>query len=282
MARDCDVLIYPTVLAGISGNERPIIMYNHSGFRMYDAGKYRGILKLYSRIFERALDTLVQRVKENKNIHILTNAQYTVGLIREDVGREATVIYPSVDIEKFTAPIAKQRHGVVSVGTLSLDKKYLDLCEVMTQIETSYTIMGKMLLSHEKRHYDMLQAKYPSVQIVSNVSEQVMKDKLWMSKVYVHGKIEDFGISIVEAIAAGCIPIVPDGGGIRETVPIPELRFESGNLDAMREKVEAALSGAYDHHMLGLQAHVRQYDTSVFNRKILDYVRELDPRYLRA
>ena len=243
---------------------------------MQDTSKLRGISKLYSKMFENVLATMIQRIKVNENIHILTNSQYTANLIRESMGREAIVINPSVNIDKFTTPIAKQRNGVVSVGVISPHKKYPDLCEVMTQIKTPYTIMGKMMLSFEKKHYDMLQAKYPNVHIMPNVSEQTMKDKLWTSKVYLHGKIEDFGISIVEAVVAGCIPIVPDGGGIRETIPIPELRFEPGNLNAISEKVEAALSGEYDHYMPELQAHVKQYDVSVFNRKILDYVQGLN------
>lgn len=275
MARNCDILIYPNFLFGISGNKQPIIIYNHIGFPMQNTNKYRRISKAYSKMFENVLTTMIQRIKVNKNIHILTNSQYTANLIRERVGREALVINPSVNIDKFTTPITKQRNGVVSIGAISPHKKYPDLCEVMTQIKTPYTIIGKMMLSFEKKHYNMLQAKYPNVHIIPNASEQTMKDKLWTSKVYLHGRIEDFGISIVEAVAAGCIPIVPDGRGIRETIPIQELRFEPGNLDAIREKVNAALSGAYDHYMPELQVHVKQYDVYVFNRKILDYVRGL-------
>ena len=281
MAHDCDVLIYPDVLFSIPGDKRPIIVYNHTGFPTYDTSKHPWILKLYGRVFERAFGNMMRHIRENKNIHILTNAQYTTALIRKNIGREATVIYPPVDIEKFTVPITKQRHGVVSIGTLNPSKKYLDLCEVMTQIEVPYTIMGNMLHSSGRRFCDVLRAKYPDAQIVPNAPEQVMIEKLWTSKVYLHGKIEDFGISVVEAVAAGCVPIVPDGGGIRETIPIPELRFEPGNLDAMREKVETALSGEYDHYVPELQSHVKQYDTSVFNRKILDYVQRLDPRKTR-
>jgi glycosyltransferase involved in cell wall biosynthesis len=35
---------------------------------------------------------------------------------------------------------------------------------------------------------------------------------------------EHFGISIVEAMSAGCLPVVPDSGGPREYVP-PNLRY---------------------------------------------------------
>ena len=281
MAHDCDVLLYPDALFGISGDKRPIIVYNHAGFPTHDTSNHPWILKLYGRMFKRASNNMMQHIREDKNIHILTNAQYTTALIRKNVGREATVIHPPVDIEKFTAPITKQRHGVVSIGTFTTSKKYLDLCKVMTRIKAPYTIMGKAQQSHEKRHRDVLRAKYPDAQIVPNAPERVMMEKLWASKVYLHGKIEDFGISIVEAVAAGCVPIVPDGGGIRETIPIPKLRFEPENLNAIREKVEAALSGEYDHYVSELQSHVKQYDMSVFNRKILDYVQKLDPRKTR-
>ena len=143
MAHDCDVLLYPDALFGISGDKRPIIVYNHAGFPTHDTSNHPWILKLYGRMFKRASNNMMQHIREDKNIHILTNAQYTTALIRKNVGREATVIHPPVDIEKFTAPITKQRHGVVSIGTFTTSKKYLDLCKVMTRIKAPYTIMGK-------------------------------------------------------------------------------------------------------------------------------------------
>ena len=273
MASDCDVLIYPHTLFGISGNKRPIIIYNHAGLPTHDTSKHPWIVKLYGRMFERASGNLIRHVREDENIHILTNSQYTTALIRKDVGREATVIYPGVDIERFRVRDQTERVGVVSVGTFTKYKYYENTCDVMAHLESPYTIMGQIHDSKERSYHDMLRAKYPSVQLVPNVSVKKMKDRLWGAKVYLHARIEDFGISIVESIAAGCVPVVPDAGGIRETVPVSDLRYPPNDLNTMREKVEKALAGAYDHYLPFLQKHVEQYDISVFQKSFLNFVK---------
>jgi glycosyltransferase involved in cell wall biosynthesis len=46
-----------------------------------------------------------------------------------------------------------------------------------------------------------------------------LRDVLARAKIYVHcARNEHFGISIVEAMAAGCVPVVHDSGGPREIV----------------------------------------------------------------
>jgi glycosyltransferase involved in cell wall biosynthesis len=46
-----------------------------------------------------------------------------------------------------------------------------------------------------------------------------VKDLLAKARIYVHCALnEHFGISIVEAMAAGCVPIVHNSGGAREIV----------------------------------------------------------------
>ena len=272
LACDCDLLVYPDFLIGIPDTKQPVIIYNHSGYRPHQKNEYRGIRKPYYDIFETRLQKMCRRVRDDKNVHIITNSQYTAGLVREDTGRESTVIYPDVDIEGFGVRDQRERSGVVSVGTFNKYKYYEIACDVMTCLESPYTIMGIIHDSKERAYHDMLRAKYPSVQLVSNVSVEEMKDRLWSAKVYLHARIEDFGISIVEAIAAGCVPVVPDAGGIRETVPVSDLRYTPNDLNAMREKVETALAGAYDHHLPFLQKHVERYDTSVFQKSFLDFV----------
>ena len=194
-------------------------------------------------------------------------------MVREDTGRESTVIYPGVNIEKFRVRDPTERSGVVSVGTFVKYKYYETTCDVMTHLELPYTIMGLIHNPKEQAYHDMLAAKYPSVKLLPNVPIEEIRDRLWSAKVYLHARIEDFGISVVEAIAAGCVPVVPDAGGIRETVPVSDLRYMPNDLNAMQEKVEKAIAGEYDHHLPFLQKHVERYDTSVFQKSFLDFVK---------
>ena len=272
MARDCDVLVYPQVLFGFPHDgKRPIIIYSHAGFPAPNAVKHSWILRLYGRMFGRKHGDLIRHIKEGKNVDVLTNSQYTATVIRKDVDRESTVVYPGIDIERFKTKSKTRRSGVVSVGMISKHKHYEITCDVMTRIGSPYAIMGR-IPSGERPYHDMLRARYPGVRLIPSASFREMRNRLWNTKVYLHARIEDFGISVVESIAAGCVPVVPDAGGIKETVPVSDLRYTPNDLNAMQEKVEKALAGEYDHHMPLLQKHVERYDISVFQKSFLDFV----------
>ncbi|MGI9577748.1 MAG: glycosyltransferase [Microthrixaceae bacterium] len=55
---------------------------------------------------------------------------------------------------------------------------------------------------------------------------------------------ENFGISVVEAVAAGCVPAVPDAMSFPETIDDPALRYAEGRLTTRLREVLTDL----DHH----------------------------------
>ena len=73
-----------------------------------------------------------------------------------------------------------------------------------------------------------------------NISRTNLRTILHKSKVYLHtSENEPFGVSIIEAMSSGCIPIVPNCGGPQEFVP-KGLRYE--NVDEAAQLVELAVS----------------------------------------
>lgn len=54
---------------------------------------------------------------------------------------------------------------------------------------------------------------------------------------------ENFGISAVEAVAAGCVPVVPDDLSFPETIDEPALRYPSGRLTTRLREVLSDLDG---------------------------------------
>lgn len=65
------------------------------------------------------------------------------------------------------------------------------------------------------------------ITVLTDITKQQMKEILKRAKLYLHTKVnEHFGISIAEAIAVGCLPIVHNSGGVKEFVP-PKYRYEN-------------------------------------------------------
>jgi len=87
------------------------------------------------------------------------------------------------------------------------------------------TIVGS-LTSSNRYYYDHLVRLSRSlgienlVEFKPNASFDTVIEEMSTSKIYLHTmRGEHFGISIVEAMSAGLIPVVPDYGGCTEFVP---------------------------------------------------------------
>jgi glycosyltransferase involved in cell wall biosynthesis len=93
---------------------------------------------------------------------------------------------------------------------------FLEIARRLPTIE--FAIIGSVA-TERGSYYDWLRAAAP--RNVSFVVAPLRKvsELLGSAKVYVHCAFnEHFGITIVEAMAAGCVPVVSDSGGPREIV----------------------------------------------------------------
>ena len=108
--------------------------------------------------------------------------------------------------------------------------------------------------------------------LVNPTREQII-DELSRAKVILGLSKETFGIAIVEGISSGCIPIVIDNSGNKETVPFKELRFTPDY--NMIDKLRNAMEGYYDVYLQKLHDHIQQFDESNFHKQIDDTIKEV-------
>jgi glycosyltransferase involved in cell wall biosynthesis len=83
---------------------------------------------------------------------------------------------------------------------------------------------------------------------------------------------ETFGISVVEALASGCVPIAHNSGAIPEFLPEEFCYFDP---KAAAEKVMANIKrgGSEREKMKSIAA---RFDEQLFRRKFLSFVRQLE------
>ena len=75
---------------------------------------------------------------------------------------------------------------------------------------------------------------------------------------------EHFGISIVEAMASGCIPIVHNSGGMKEFVPA-ENRYET--LQEAADKIDSAINNWSIEKTLEPKKIADQFSIENFSRQ---------------
>ena len=211
-----------------------------TGFRQIDAMDYSE--KNVAPIFDLETEQKIKRYfkflrdryeKLMKNTLLLTNSEYTRKAISNAFNIDAKILYPPVDVETFQEIALKsnQRDDMVLViSRIAPDKQIENAIEVARimrgrGIGKIMTIAGN-LHYYDHQYYQQMKnmiADYDLSDYVSlqtNISFSRLIQLMQLAKVYFHPRIDEhFGISIVEAMASGLVPVVSNIGGHTEFVP---------------------------------------------------------------
>lgn len=148
---------------------------------------------------------------------LLANSSWT-GKILELSGYSYTVLYPPVDVEKFIKISNKNRNPklVVTISRIAPEKNLENLFSVAERLKDyKFVLLGSS--GRSKRYFESVvenAKRLGNVIVVSDFSDEELLKYFSEAKVYFHPKInEHFGISIVEAIAGGLVPVVYKNGG---------------------------------------------------------------------
>jgi glycosyltransferase involved in cell wall biosynthesis len=170
-----------------------------------------------------------------KNTLVLTNSQYTSRVISNLFNIHPEILYPPVDIETFreiALNSAKREDVVLVISRIAPDKQIENAIEVGRILREKGGI-GKegMVIAGNLHHYDYgyyqqlknMIADFGLsnyIRLKPNISFSKLVQLMQMAKVYFHPRIDEhFGISIVEAMASGLLPVVSNVGGHIEFVP---------------------------------------------------------------
>jgi glycosyltransferase involved in cell wall biosynthesis len=192
------------------------------------------------------------RLRMKKYDTVFANSEYTKFWIKKYWHKEAQVLYPPVDLifKKNKINFENKKNYICSVGrffTKGHGKKQEIMIEAFKQLcnqglkNWELHLAGGIGSEPSSIEYiekiKEISAGYPII-FHFNVNRQEIIDLYCQSKIYWHAagfgenkkknpiKFEHFGITPIEAISAGCIPILYDGGGLPETTKIIGLDTE--------------------------------------------------------
>ncbi len=169
----------------------------------------------------------VHPIKLSRFQSIVCNSDFTKRNIDGRLGKRAVVIYPPV------MPIKRDKKAkkniILSVGRFHPLKKQDVLIEAFKKIKGYELVLAGGLLPADETYFNSLKAasKGLPVQMLPNISFEKLTDLYNRARIYWHAAgfhevkpehMEHFGITTVEAMSAGCVPVVFNGGGLPEIV----------------------------------------------------------------
>ncbi|MDR9403775.1 MAG: glycosyltransferase [Halothece sp. Uz-M2-17] len=151
-------------------------------------------------------------ISANRVDYFIANSHHTAKRIWRCYRRSAAVIYPPVDIERFSYQ-AQKEDFYLTVSRLVSYKQISLIIEAFNELERPLVIIGNgpQLLELQKK------AK-PNITLLGTQPNAVVEDYLAKAKAFVYAACEDFGIALVEAQACGTPVIAYGAGGAKETV----------------------------------------------------------------
>jgi glycosyltransferase involved in cell wall biosynthesis len=133
--------------------------------------------------------------------------------IRRFYGRDATVIHPPVEVDEFDATAGKEDGRFLWVQRLVPYKRPELVAETFRDLPYRLTMVGVGPLEQKLRR-----SLPPNVELRGWVSRDELRGLYERASGFIHVGEEDFGIAMVEALAAGAPVIALDAGGAVDIV----------------------------------------------------------------
>jgi glycosyltransferase involved in cell wall biosynthesis len=198
-----------------------------------------------------------------RNSFLITNSQYSRKAIIEAYGIDETIVLsPPVAVNNIRNSLGFSLHSKISseprnnlvlvICRIEPSKRienaiYLAKLLKEKKIEVKMIIVGSLDPFYQKYYEDLKRLIIDKdvsgiVTFKINASSEELIELMKQSKVYFHPREgEHFGISIVEAMSAGLVPVVPSIGGPSEFVPI---EYQYNSLEQASQIVASALDVA--------------------------------------
>ncbi|MBN1263651.1 MAG: glycosyltransferase [Candidatus Pacebacteria bacterium] len=211
--------------------------------------------------------------------HFIANSREVAGRIKKFYRRDSVVIYPPVDIQRFkNRKQGGEKEGVyyLAGGRLARAKRIDLAVRACNRLNLPLKVFGSSFAGYGE---ELKKLAGPTVEFVDEVNDRELADLYANCRAYIFcADQEDFGITPVEAMAAGRPVIAYRSGGVRETVVEGKtgLFFEEltvNSLIKVLKKFDISIYRKIKFRDCWQQAE--KYSQERFKREILEFVSEV-------
>ncbi len=149
-----------------------------------------------------------------KNIDVfIANSTVTQERIKKYYDKPSTIVYPPIDVDRWTPPPKGERRGYIIWGRHVPYKRFDLAIQACNKLGAPLTVVGTGLDTERLKSL-----AGPTIKFVGRVSDTELVTLARSSKGFLFPGEEDFGMSAVEALAAGTPVIAYARGGALDIV----------------------------------------------------------------
>jgi glycosyltransferase involved in cell wall biosynthesis len=204
--------------------------------------------------------------------HYLANSTHIQADIKKYYDKPSTVIFPPVDISRFAnVDLTQPRHGFVTAGRQVPYKHYDIAIQACTQLNLPLTVIGSGA-DHER----LVQLAGPSITFITGAeaSDERVVAEMAKAQAFIFAAHDDFGITPIEALAAGTPVIAYHAGGALDYVEpgVTGEFFEEQSAESLAAVLQVFQPDAYN---LAAIAHsAEKFSAEQFAQRMTAFVEE--------
>lgn len=239
--------------------DKPLITFdqnNNDAFAELPQKYKHGFWKLYYLPY-----MIFTRMQKDTPSYEYANSHFSAHEKRKEV------IYPCVDWLEFYSKEKKKQ--VCVIGRISPEKNLEETIRILNNVKHPCIIFGNVTAPNKMYFEKLKNMAKDHIRFESGPRDN-LKELLAESKIIFTSSKETFGITTIEGIASGCIPIVPDNTAHQETVIFPYLRYDSEQraVDIINLEMENI-----DRKLIGfLQQSIERFSFDTFKTKWLNAI----------
>jgi glycosyltransferase involved in cell wall biosynthesis len=197
-------------------------------------------------------------------------SQWVRQLVSSFYQRDSRVIYPSVDVDRFS-PQPQRENYYLTVTRLFSHKRVELMVEAFNQLHLPLLVVGDgpERPALERRANE-------NIRFLGFQSDEKIASLLNRGRGYLCASEEDFGISMVEAQAAGCPVIAFGQGGALEIVQDGKtgIFFQVQSSEHLVEAVQRFEARRYNFSVQAISENAQRFNKRRFHIEFLDFVME--------
>lgn len=201
--------------------------------------------------------------------YFIANSNHIAKKIKRIYNRHADVIYPPVDVEKFS--LATEKEDFYLTASRLVPYKRIDLIiEAFARMPDK-----KLIVIGSGPEKERLKAKAASnISLIGYQEFDSLKSYMQKAKAFVFAAEEDFGIIVVEAMACGTPVIAGNFGGTTESVVDKKtgVLFPNQTVDSIVEAVKNFDVIAKSINNSEIRIHSEKFSREIFEKNIKAYV----------
>ncbi|GHU64639.1 glycosyl transferase [Spirochaetia bacterium] len=195
--------------------------------------------------------------------HFVANSGYVAKRIRRYYNRQASVVFPPVNTEKYIHIERKPEDFYLLYGQITSYKRLDIAAEACIAMGKKLIVAGLGAGKKDIKKYE----KSGLVQFIGFVSDEKAGDLLSRARALLYPGIEDFGIIPVEAQSAGCPVIAYRKGGVMDSVKenVTGIFFDEQNSESLIKAMEKfeKIQGSFNNREIFTE-HVKQFSKENF------------------